>query len=148
VAFFHSRSKQQLKNKTKAKTIFRKMAAQNVCRYNKFGYCKFGEVCRKQHVDELCDDSSCDPLNCIKRHPKECKYYSNYKRCKFNPCKFLHLKNENYDEKLKEISKKQETIEENLQEKINIINLKIKEIDEKIDIHEEAIKAIEKVRSF
>jgi hypothetical protein len=115
------------------------MAAQNVCRYNKFGYCKFGEVCRKQHVDELCHDSSCDPLNCNKRHPKECKYYSNYKRCKFNPCKFLHLKNENYDEKLKEISQKQETIEENLQEKLNIINLKIKEIDEKIDIHEEAI---------
>ena len=21
---------------------------------------------------------------------KECKYYKDYKRCKFNPCKFLH----------------------------------------------------------
>ena len=125
------------------------MAAQNVCRYNKFGYCKFGEVCRKQHVDELCDSSSCDPLTCIKRHPKECKFYRNYKRCKFNPCKFSHMvSNQNYDEKLKEMSKKQETLEENLQEKIHIIDLKLKEIDEKLDILEQAENAIEKVRSL
>ena len=33
----------------------------------------------------------CDPSNCIKSFPKECKYYRNYKRCKFNPCKFLNI---------------------------------------------------------
>ena len=37
------------------------MAAQNVFRYNKIGYCKFGQICRKQHIDELFGDTSCDP---------------------------------------------------------------------------------------
>ena len=112
------------------------MAVQNVCRYNKFGYCRFGEICRKHHVDEVCVDSSCDPSNCDKRHPKECKYYKNYNRCKFNPCKFLHTTQVNYDEKFKEIS---ENIESN---KVSI-ELEIKKIDEKIDLLDREIKARE-----
>ena len=81
-------------------------------------------------------DSNCDILDCIKRHPKECKYYTNYKRCKFNPCKFLHTKQLNYDEKIKDISENIET------ERVNI-EIKIKKIDEKIDILDRQIRAIE-----
>ena len=28
---------------------------------------------------------------CLKRHPKQCKYYINYKQCKFDPSAFLHV---------------------------------------------------------
>ena len=96
------------------------MAAQNVCRYNKYGYCKFGEVCRKLHIDELCEDSACDSRTCDKRHPKECKYYTNYRRCNLNPCKFSHLEKMNCDEKLKDMAVKVETIEVTLKLKMDV----------------------------
>ena len=72
------------------------------------------------------------------RHPKQCKYYRNYKRCKFNPCEV------NYVEKIKEICEKLETVEE---EKYSI-EVEVKEIDARIYIIEHEFKAIEKVRSF
>ena len=112
------------------------MAAQNICRYNNFGYCKYGEVCRKCHVDELCDDLSCDPFMCIKRHPKECKYYRNYNRCKFNPCKFAHVAKRNSDDKYEELVEKVDMIEEILKNKVDL-ETKIEEVDEKIVVQEE-----------
>ena len=98
------------------------MAAQNVCQFNKFGYCKYKEGCMKLHIDENCDNS-CDNLNCVRRHPKECKYYRKYKRCKFDPCRYLHKEN-NIDEILK--------AKENIDLKIKKIEDKIAEINDKI----------------
>ena len=34
------------------------MASQSVCQFNKFGFCKFKEACRKQHVKELCENQA------------------------------------------------------------------------------------------
>ena len=117
------------------------MAAQNVCRYNKYGYCKFGEICRKLHVDELCVESACDQITCDKRHPKECKYYTNYRRCKFNPCKFAHKENI-HDVKFEELVAKVDTIEETLKAKQNV-ELKIKEMDDRLEVLQREIKVIE-----
>ena len=36
------------------------MATQNICNFNKFGFCKFRDRCRKQHVNDKCENSSCD----------------------------------------------------------------------------------------
>ena len=66
------------------------MATPTVCSFNKFGHCKYKESCRKPHFNELCDVSSCDFLSCKLRHPKKCNWYSEYGRCKFNPCSFKH----------------------------------------------------------
>ena len=63
------------------------MAAAGVCRYAKFGFCKHGEKCRNIHFQEICEKESCDNiLNCHKRHPAMCKYFTEYGRCKFYPC--------------------------------------------------------------
>ena len=64
------------------------MAAQNVCSFYMFGYCKHKEYCRKRHVKETCDISTC-----VYRHPKVCKCYRDYRKCKFDPCLFLHKAN-------------------------------------------------------
>ena len=69
------------------------MAAQIVCKWFKFGFCKHKEYCRNQHVDEICDDEYCEIFRCRKRHPKMCRYFWNHGRCKFNPCAFLHKEN-------------------------------------------------------
>ena len=36
------------------------MATQNVCRYFKFGFCKYLEKCRFPHVKEICESQDCD----------------------------------------------------------------------------------------
>ena len=99
------------------------MATQSVCRFYKFGFCKFTEVCRKQHVKELCVALDCDGKKCMQRHPKVCKFLRNYGYCKFGEwCLFSHtVKKDPEVEKLKaeniEIKKKLEELEKILFEK-------------------------------
>ena len=78
--------------------------ATQVCKFNKFGYCRYKDVCRNLHVNESCENVSCDISSCSQRHPRECRYYREYKRCKFTPCKYthiLHISNESEIGKLK-----------------------------------------------
>ena len=107
-----------------------------VCRFNKFGYCKFEHNCQKRHIDKLCENEDCD-TKCENRHPKPCRYYDMYQRCKFGDfCKFSHTyKHKNFDDKIlknsfddleKEVVKNKKEIKI-LNEKINffenIINM-------------------------
>ena len=65
--------------------------AQVICLYFKFGHCKFGEQCRRQHVKETCSQERCDLSSCQRRHPKKCKYFFHYGRCKFDDsCSYSH----------------------------------------------------------
>ena len=67
------------------------MAVENVCRYNKFGFCKFKSNCKNKHIEELCEDKSCYKMNCDKRHPKPCKYFVNFGVCKLGSiCAYAH----------------------------------------------------------
>ena len=81
------------------------MATQYVCFHNKYGYCKFKEECRRRHFDNICENNSCEISKCNSRHPKLCKYFIQYGRCKFNPCAFLHLERNDYIENLKKENK-------------------------------------------
>ena len=121
------------------------MATQSVCLFNRFGYCRYKESCRKLHVDELCDYSSCEFSKCIQRHPKTCKWYKKYKRCKFNPCKFSH---EDDLDKLRVDSRKAlekiGEIEKILEEKDTLEN-KIKDFENKVDELGMEIKRLEAV---
>ena len=48
----------------------------NVCKHFKYGFCKFGEKCNKQHLKEICQTEDCNLKTCSKRHPKICKFFS------------------------------------------------------------------------
>ena len=100
------------------------MATQNVCNWNKYGFCKHGERCRKLHVKEVCEKPSCTIVCCLKRHPKQCKFFSNHKMCKFDPCAFLHVENTDTFEYLKNEN-------EVILLKINDVNISIKALEEK-----------------
>ena len=107
------------------------MAQQIVCSYFKFGYCKFLEKCRLVHIIEPCRNTSGGIKTCNLRHPKVCKFYRDYRRCKFwEWCYFLHRENKIIDDKIIEdqrvdLNKKREAIEK-----------KLKEDDEKIALVE------------
>ena len=78
------------------------------CRRNKYGFCKYGDRCHFRHAKQICINSNCDVLSCENRHPRNCKWYQEYNRCKFTTyCKFKHVKIdsiENLMEKIKENS--------------------------------------------
>ena len=62
-----------------------------VCRFNQTGYCKFWERCHKIHENEMCREKNCERIGCIKRHPKNCKYFLLHLFCKFGmDCVFIH----------------------------------------------------------
>ena len=70
------------------------MSLDTICKINQYGYCKFLSQCRKQHVSENCLEIMCKNRNCLKRHPRNCKYYDLYKRCKFGEyCAYAHREN-------------------------------------------------------
>ena len=64
---------------------------QVICLYFKFGHCKFGEQCRKQHLKETCRQENCDLSSCHRRHPRKCKFFFYYGECKFaDSCSYSH----------------------------------------------------------
>ena len=105
------------------------MNFQNVCRHNKFGFCKHGQSCRKRHVDELCNIESCDINICEKRHPRSCRFFAEYGRCKFlDFCKYKHvnnMKNESsVDNEMKIMFEKQTNMENEIKELNEMLKLK------------------------
>ena len=81
------------------------------------------------HKSEICQNSSCEIRSCSLRHPKTCKYFRDYRRCKFGEyCYFLHKENENENSvneiriKIEDNKKKIDVLEKDLQ----IINLVLK----------------------
>jgi hypothetical protein len=112
------------------------MAAPTLCLFNKFGYCKYNETCRKHHVNEKCKDNTCDISKCKLRHPKLCKFFRNYGYCKFSPCAFKHeqvllqdVSNE-IEKKVKAISWKKIVATHLLDLHVNFVTLlrKLKEV--------------------
>ena len=95
------------------------MTADEFCKHNKFGFCKHGEKCRKQHVEELCKNKECEINQCRKRHPRPCRYFSAFQRCKFGEyCAFKHeLTIDPILEQIKVMNKKMEALEKQVVEK-------------------------------
>ena len=111
----------------------------SVCRYNKFGYCKFSDKCHFRHNDIICNDKNCNVFNCEKRHPKICTFYRDFGRCKFtNFCKYNHEKQidiKENSEKIKEMETKLQKLEKsgNVSKDASSNNEKIKNLETKTE---------------
>ena len=89
---------------------------QNVCSFNKYGFCRFRIACRKQHIMEKCPEKDCEIKECSLRHPRICRYYRDIGYCKFGEwCLFNH-DGQNLNE-ISKITKKLKTIEKKIEEK-------------------------------
>ena len=65
---------------------------EQVCKYHLSGFCKYKSTCKNLHVTDICLNKSCNSSKiCLLRHPRMCKFYFNYGRCKFgSDCAYLH----------------------------------------------------------
>ena len=103
------------------------MSQPSVCHFNKFGFCKFGKQCFRYHETKVCENVDCEVLKCSLRHPRRCKFYSEYYYCKFGSyCKFSHERVE--DKAIKLIKKELEEVKKHLDMK----EMEIKKIDDEI----------------
>ena len=95
------------------------MNSEAICRFNQNGYCKYKNHCFRKHVDKICENGRCSASNCNLRHPRNCKYFLQYRYCKFGQfCRF------NHEEKGKE----------HTNEEIDILKLDLEKL--KQEIHE------------
>ena len=63
-----------------------------ICSHHKFGFCKYQQSCKKLHFTETCSERCLDIKECIKRHPKRCKFYLTNGFCLLKDCMYLHEK--------------------------------------------------------
>ena len=62
-----------------------------ICQFHQFGHCKFAVNCDKTHTPVTCDSFPCLDSECHRRHPRRCKFYDLYGRCRYaEECSFLH----------------------------------------------------------
>ena len=112
-------------------------ATARVCNYNKFGYCRFGDKCNLTHNNQVCDKTGCPVANCDFRHPKQCKYFKTYQRCKFTTyCSYKHDENLTNSENMKT---KMHTFEDNvskLEKSLEVAEKKIESLKKMIKKHE------------
>ena len=114
------------------------MNKENVCRFNQFGYCKFGNTCFRRHENRLCENEHCEGQTCLYRHPRRCRFFFEYKYCKFGTyCRFKHEASASQDT-LKEI--------EDLRKALENVNKKIKEKEEEIKRMDDQIVAFGKLK--
>ena len=86
---------------------------EHICKYNKFGYCKFGAKCQFRHINVLCLTENCNVHVCENRHPPICYYQRSYGRCKFTTfCKYSHEKEKNECENNENIHDLRKKLEE------------------------------------
>ena len=133
------------------------MATQDICFYNKYGFCKYLETCRKKHENSICEKKDCEILKCTLRHPKDCKFYSDYGFCKFSEwCRFSHnnsnarknlLENDEI-KKLKDNLKTVETVIEKNNEKVRKLESDIIDMNKKMSEKKQTISKINKKYNF
>ena len=95
-------------------------------------------------MNEICNDKSCEIKNCNLRHPKICKFYRDYRMCKFGEwCYFLHSEIQSID------TKSVDDLKKDFNEKNEEIKRKMKEIDEKIvAVQKEELETIKKLENI
>ena len=66
--------------------------ADEICQHHQFGYCKYEDRCVRTHIAVTCNSVPCLDSECSKRHPRRCRFFDMYGRCRFaEQCSYLHV---------------------------------------------------------
>ena len=106
-------------------------AVTSVCKFHRTGYCKFQTTCQHIHIDDICQDNSCSGTACNLRHPRICKYFLSYGRCKFGQKCAYHHKNLVDEVEVDKIRRELENLSNQIQ-KLDRMQTKLEEIESKI----------------
>ena len=109
------------------------MATHNVCSFFKFGFCKHGDFCKNYHEKRICENEACNIPMCSLRHPRICRFFKEYKRCKFDPCAYKHEDSDIIIRHLKEENKAILVKLEKLSNDIELLNEKERDSEEMIE---------------
>ena len=93
---------------------------EEVCLYQKYGFCRYKDKCKKRHLKQECKDlHSCKTKNiCDKRHPRICKRYVGEGSCVFGEkCEYLHKDNTISTDQIK-IKERVDQLEQVLKDKL------------------------------
>ena len=124
---------------------------ENVCKFNKYGFCKFRSTCRIQDNIEICSKIGCEIDKCSLRHHKVCRYYRDIGYCKYGEwCLFKHESkvSKEINDVVKKIDSNHEKYDSNLKILIAKLEEKIKTFETKLDeisiLHWKKIEELEK----
>ena len=106
------------------------MATATVCLHNKFGHCKYKNLCRLRHVNAVCETESCDVRKCDFRHPKICRFFRDYGRCRFSPCSYQHDGLSSATKCVKEMKDELEKKNEEINELKILLKANVKKLEE------------------
>ena len=123
-----------LNRKTKVKFRNKLKMEDEGCQFQKYGFCKFRELCKKKHFTEICDKlSRCREIKqCQKRHPKNCKRFASGSGCR-------HDKKCAYNHTVEEMKKKIEILENIV---ADLTNKEVSKENEKMEQLEVVVKAL------
>merc|ERR1712208_104109 len=125
------------------------------------GFCKYGDRCHFRHAKQICNNSNCDVFLCENRHPKICKWYQEYSRCKSTTyCKFKHVKIDSIenimdkikentnnlnelDKKMEKIEKAEIDIQKQIEQKLEDFKTRLIEMSMQMDEKDKKIAALE-----
>ena len=118
------------------------MADVNCCYKNKFGFCKYGNICRYKHANDECLEDNCNINICEKRHPKKCFYFKTFRKCKFGDYyRFSHTFHDK-DDKLKLFKEETKINLDKVNEKYEDLERYVKHLESEIKkLQEEINKA-------
>ena len=111
-----------------------------VCHFQKFGYCKFQERCKRKHFTQVCDSlSRCkDKDKCQKRHPKNCKRFASETGCRHKEgCAYSHNVPNQFDEDNEvneKVSRLEKMVDELTKKVFNQETEKVKELDKIVKV--------------
>ena len=63
-----------------------------ICKFNQTGFCKFKQLCKKEHVNEIYENTEkCENEMCTRRHPRICRHFNKDGSCPHNyQCAYMH----------------------------------------------------------
>jgi myosin heavy subunit len=115
---------------------------EEICQYNKFGFCRYRSDCKKKHYKSECEhlDDCNTQKNCPKRHPKRCRKYDSG-NCRFqSDCAYKHLQPKT-NEDHKQLKQKLEALEKVVQTFAET-NKDKEQLQEKVEGMEKVLKAM------
>ena len=120
-----------------------------VCNYQKFGFCKYKDLCKNHHLKETCKNlSACvNSKSCQKRHPRVCRKQAIEGVCRFGAaCAYHHQEENNNAEINVKVDELEKTVKE-MAEKKDELEVKLKDMESKyvevVKTKEAAIKTVD-----